>query len=119
MQFKRVGRVAMRHLGFEICRQVDNVYGAKRTLFGADPALNTKRFGNVRDFAGPFDFDTKLAYTKQRRIDEDRLVTCMLLTHTIDRTGTFTTEDLVEIRFVMCVQHTILVDISWAYTCQH
>ena len=51
----------MRHLGFEVCWQIDNVNGTEGTFLWADAAANAKAFGDVGNFGLGSDFDAELA----------------------------------------------------------
>lgn len=122
MEFEGIGRVAMRHLGFEIGGQIDNVNGPKGALFGADTAANTKRFGDGRDLTGAFDFDTKLAYTKQEGwagLLPPWVECCLPIRLTGQERLLRKTRLRDDASVLLCELRTILVDISWVYICQH
>lgn len=61
MKLEAVGRVSVRDLGFEVCGEVDDVYGTKRAFLWANAASNTESFRYVGNFGLWSDFDTELA----------------------------------------------------------
>lgn len=66
MKLETVGRVAVRHLGFKVGGQVDDVNSAKGTFLRADTASDTQPFRNESDLGLRGDFDTELACTDHR-----------------------------------------------------
>ena len=51
----------MSHLRFEVCRQIDNVDGAKGALLDTDTTSYAETFRNEGNFRLGCDFDTQLA----------------------------------------------------------
>ena len=58
MQLETVCRVSMGDLSLQVCRQVDDVNGAERALFGANAAPNAETLRDVGNFRLGRDFDT-------------------------------------------------------------
>lgn len=66
MQFETVGRVAVRDLGFEIGREIDNVDSSKWTFLRTDTASDAEAFRNEGDLGFRGHFDTELAGAHHR-----------------------------------------------------
>jgi hypothetical protein len=61
MKLEAIGRVSMRNLGLQICRQIDDLDRGEGTFLNTYSASDTETFRDKCDLGGRFDFDAEAA----------------------------------------------------------